>query len=88
MTPRYGIGGLRFCMIGMLVSLILMGVISLMTEEPDKETQDTVEAIKVPKGKPYLVLNIKFINFVVAHSSMRHHKNKDDFSITHMDSSN
>ena len=31
-----------------------MVVVSLMTEEPDKETQDMVDAIRVPKGKAVL----------------------------------
>ena len=42
MTPWLGIDGLRFGMIGMPVSLALMIVVSLMTQEPDKETQDMV----------------------------------------------
>ena len=41
MAPWLGIDGLRFGMIGMPVSLILMIVVSLMTEEPDAETQKT-----------------------------------------------
>ena len=51
MTPWLGIDGLRFGMIGMPVSLILMIVVSLMTEEPDAETQKMVEEIRVPSGK-------------------------------------
>ena len=51
MTPWYGIDGLRF---GMPVSPILMVIVSLMTEEPDKETQDMVDAIRIPKGKAVL----------------------------------
>ena len=51
MTPWLGIDGLRFGMIGMPVSLILMIVVSLMTEEPDAETQKMVEEIRVPGGK-------------------------------------
>ncbi len=54
MEPWYGIDGLRFGMIGMPVSLILMVVVSLMTEEPDEETQKMVESIRVPKGKTYV----------------------------------
>ena len=53
MTPWLGIDGLRFGMIGMPVSLILMVVVSLMTEEPDKETQDLVDEIRYPGGKVY-----------------------------------
>ena len=37
-------------MIGMPVSLALMVIVSLMTEEPDEETQQMVDAIRVPKG--------------------------------------
>tara|TARA_B000000565_G_scaffold103279_1_gene77133 strand:- start:588 stop:1622 length:1035 start_codon:yes stop_codon:yes gene_type:complete len=51
MTPWAGIDGLRFGMIGMPVSLVLMVVVSLMTEEPDAETQKMVEEIRVPSGK-------------------------------------
>ena len=54
MTPWYGIDGLRFVMIGMPVSPILMVVVLLMTKEPDQETQDMVDAIRVPKGKAVL----------------------------------
>ena len=51
MTPWMGIDGLRFGMIGMPVSLILMVVVSLMTEEPDAETQKLVDDIRIPSGK-------------------------------------
>jgi cation/acetate symporter len=51
MTPWMGIDGLRFGMIGMPVSLILMIVVSLMTEEPDAETQKMVDEIRIPSGK-------------------------------------
>ena len=54
MTPWLGLDGLRFGMIGMPVSLILMVVVSLMTEEPDKETQGMVDEIRVPKGRAVL----------------------------------
>jgi len=50
MTPWLGLDGLRFGMIGMPVSLALMVIVSLMTEEPDEETQKMVDAIRVPKG--------------------------------------
>ena len=39
-------------MIGMPVSLALM-IVGLMTQEPDKETQDMVEEIRYPGGKVY-----------------------------------
>ena len=51
MTPWLGIDGLRFGMIGMPISLILMIVVSLMTEAPDAETQKMVEEIRIPSGK-------------------------------------
>jgi cation/acetate symporter len=51
MTPWMGIDGLRFGMIGMPVSLILMVIVSLMTEEPDAETQKMVDEIRIPSGK-------------------------------------
>ena len=50
-TPILGLDGLRFGMIGMPVSLILMIVVSLMTEEPDAETQKMVDEIRVAGGK-------------------------------------
>ena len=51
MTPWLGIDGLRFGIIGMPVSLILMVVVSLMTEAPDAETQKMVDEIRIPSGK-------------------------------------
>ena len=51
MAPWAGLDGLRFGMIGMPVSLVLMVVVSLMTEEPDEETQRMVDAIRIPKGE-------------------------------------
>ena len=49
-SPVLGIDHLRFGMVGMPVSLILMVVVSLMTEEPDAETQAMVDATRIPKG--------------------------------------
>jgi cation/acetate symporter len=54
MTPWAGIDGLRFGMIGMPVSLILMVVVSLATEAPDEETMRMVDEIRIPKGKAVL----------------------------------
>ena len=51
MAPWLGLDGLRFGMIGMPISLVLMVVVSLMTEEPDEETQRMVDAIRVPRGE-------------------------------------
>ncbi|MBO6562015.1 MAG: cation acetate symporter [Nisaea sp.] len=49
-TPWFGIDHLRFGVIGMPVSLVLMIVVSLMTEEPDEETQRMVDAVRTPRG--------------------------------------
>ena len=49
-----GLDGLRFGMIGMPVSLIAMVVVSLMTEEPDAETQAMVDEVRIPSGKTIL----------------------------------
>jgi len=54
-TPWFGIDHLRFGMIGMPVSLVLMIVVSLMTEEPDEETQAMVDAVRTPRGGTVIV---------------------------------
>ena len=54
MDPWMGIDHLRFGIIGMPVSLIAMVVVSLMTPEPDAETQAMVDEIRVPAGKTVL----------------------------------
>ena len=54
MDPWIGIDHLRFGIIGMPVSLVAMVVVSLMTAEPDKETQDMVDATRIPKGATVL----------------------------------
>ena len=54
MDPWIGIDHLRFGIIGMPVSLICMVVVSLMTAEPDKETQDMVDATRIPRGETVL----------------------------------
>ena len=43
--PWIGIDHLRFAIIGMPVSLVLMVVVSLMTPEPDAETQAMVDIL-------------------------------------------
>jgi cation/acetate symporter len=53
-TQILGLDGLRFAIIGMPVSLIAMVVVSLMTEEPDAETQAMVDHIRDPFGRAYL----------------------------------
>lgn len=54
MDPWIGIDHLRFGIIGMPVSLIAMVVVSLLTAEPDAETQAMVDEIRVPVGKTVL----------------------------------
>ena len=53
-TPILGIDHLRFGIIGMPVSLICMIVVSLMTPEPDAETQAMVDEVRVPSGETIL----------------------------------
>ncbi|MBE9553937.1 MAG: cation acetate symporter [Proteobacteria bacterium] len=45
---------LRFAIIGMPVSLVAMVVVSLMTKEPDAETQAMVDEMRIPKGETVL----------------------------------
>jgi cation/acetate symporter len=54
MTPWLGIDDLRFGIIGAAASLIAMVAVTLMTKEPDAETQAMVDEIRVPRGKTYL----------------------------------
>ena len=54
MTPWIGIDDLRFGIIGAGASLIAMVAVTLMTAEPDKETQDMVDEIRIPKGETVL----------------------------------
>ncbi len=50
----FGIDHLRFGIIGMPVSLIAMIVVSLMTPEPDAETQAMVDDMRIPSGETVL----------------------------------
>jgi cation/acetate symporter len=50
----FHIDHLRFAIIGMPVSLIAMVVVTLMTPEPDAETQKMVDDMRVPKGETVL----------------------------------
>ena len=52
--PILGLNHLRFGMIGMPVSLVVMVVVSLMTEEPDAETQAMVDEVRDPTGNTIL----------------------------------
>jgi cation/acetate symporter len=54
MTPWIGIDDLRFGIIGAGASLIAMVVVTLLTPAPDKETQDMVDEIRIPKGDTVL----------------------------------
>ncbi len=54
MTPWLDIDHLRFGIIGASASLVSMVVVTLMTPEPDQETQDMVDEIRIPKGDTYL----------------------------------
>ena len=49
-----GIDSLRFGIIGMPASLIAMVVVTLMTKEPDAETQAMVDEMRIPKGETVL----------------------------------
>ncbi len=54
MAPWWGIDDLRFGIIGALASVIAMVAVTLMTAEPDKETQAMVDEIRIPRGKTVL----------------------------------
>ena len=49
-----GIDDFRFGIIGASVCLVVMVVVSLLTEEPDKATQQMVDEVRVPAGKTIL----------------------------------
>ena len=51
MEPWLGLDHLRFGIIGASASLIAMVVVSLMTPEPDEETQRMVDEVRIPKGE-------------------------------------
>lgn len=53
-APILGIDHLRFAIIGMPVSLACMIVVSLMTPEPDAETQAMVDEVRIPSGETIL----------------------------------
>lgn len=54
MEAWMGIDHLRFGIIGASVSLVAMVVVSLLTEEPDAETQAMVDATRDPSGEEVL----------------------------------
>lgn len=53
-APILGLDHLRFGIVGMAVSLVAMVGVTLVTEEPDAETQAMVDAIRIPGGAPVL----------------------------------
>ncbi|NJN40259.1 MAG: cation acetate symporter [Gammaproteobacteria bacterium] len=54
MAPWWGIDHLRFGIIGAAASLVAMVAVSLMTKEPDAETQAMVDEIRIPRGETVL----------------------------------
>ena len=54
MEPLWHIDHLRFAIIGMPVSLVVMVAVSLATEEPDEEMQDMVDRTRDPTGRAIL----------------------------------
>jgi cation/acetate symporter len=54
MTPWIGIDDVRFGIIGAGASLIAMVAVTLLTPAPDKQTQDMVDEIRIPKGRTVL----------------------------------
>jgi len=54
MVPWWGMDDLRFGIVGASASLVAMVAVSLMTKEPDKETQAMVDEVRIPKGKTIL----------------------------------
>jgi cation/acetate symporter len=54
MTPWFGLDHLRFGVIGVTASFIAMIVVTLLTPPPDKEIQDMVDAVRIPRGDAIL----------------------------------
>ena len=54
MAPWIGLDHLRFGIVGASASLIAMVAVTLMTKEPDAETQAMVDEIRIPKGDTVL----------------------------------
>jgi cation/acetate symporter len=53
-TPLLELDHLRFGIVGMAASLVAMVVVTLMTAEPDAETQAMVDEVRVPTGDTIL----------------------------------
>jgi cation/acetate symporter len=54
MEPWLGLDHLRFGIVGMAASVVAMVAVTLMTTQPDAETQAMVDEIRIPKGETYL----------------------------------
>ena len=54
MAPWFGIDHLRFGIIGAAASLVAMVVVTLLTKEPDAETQAMVDEVRIPRGQTVL----------------------------------
>lgn len=54
MEPWVGLDHLRFGIVGASASLIAMVAVSLLTKEPDAETQAMVDEVRIPKGDTVL----------------------------------
>ena len=52
--PWLGLDDLRFGVVGVAVSFILMVVVSMVTEKSSKEIQDMVDEVRIPRGKSIL----------------------------------
>jgi cation/acetate symporter len=55
-APWIGLTDLRFGIVGITASLIAMVVVSLLTPEPDEETQRMVDEVRIPSGPTILGL--------------------------------
>jgi cation/acetate symporter len=54
MDPWFGLDHLRFGIVGMAVSLVAMVAVTLVTREPDAETQAMVDEVRIPTGPAIL----------------------------------
>jgi cation/acetate symporter len=54
MEPWLGLDHLRFGIVGAVASLVAMVVVTLLTKEPDAETQAMVDEVRIPKGDTVL----------------------------------
>ncbi|HMQ73388.1 MAG TPA: hypothetical protein PKD25_12775, partial [Rubrivivax sp.] len=52
--PWLGLNDLRFGIASVVASLIAMVVVTLLTAEPDEETQRMVDEVRIPRGKTIL----------------------------------